>query len=66
MRQELKSLLTECTDEQHLMFKRMYSNNRALPIEVVVDLMTDREIKIATTQVKNTIIINKRKFKFLR
>lgn len=67
MKDNLKSLLTQCTDGQHSMFKRMYSNeNMALPIDVVVDRMTDAQIRIATRQVENTIIKNKGNFKFLR
>jgi hypothetical protein len=52
----LKELLSQCTEPQQLMFKRMYShNNLELPINDVVDNMAEDKIDWAMTQVERTI-----------
>lgn len=55
----LKEILGKCTEEQQLLFKRMYSaDNLELPIEEVVDKMPNHKIDWAVTQVENTIAKN--------
>jgi hypothetical protein len=55
----LKDLLAKCTEEQHLMFKRMYSNYYLdLPINDAVDQMDVDKIDWAITQVEHTIEMN--------
>ena len=52
----LKKLLSECTDNQQLMFKRMYSHkNLELTINEAVEQMEDDKIDWAMTQVEQTI-----------
>ena len=56
----LKELLSQCTPPQQFMFKRMYShNNLELPINDVVDNMSDEKLDLAITQVERTIEKNK-------
>lgn len=58
----LKELLTQCNEEEQLMFKRMYSPNINLSINESVDIMSNDKIDWAITQVENTIkksIVNK-------
>lgn len=56
----LKELLIECTDEQQLIFKRMYSHkNLELSINEAVDQMADNEIDWAMTQVERTVEKNR-------
>ena len=56
----LKNLLSECTDEQKLMFKRMYcSKNLELSVDDAVDQMDNDKIDWAMTQVERTIKFNK-------
>jgi hypothetical protein len=58
----LKELLAECTTEQQLFFKRMYShNNLELPINDVVDQMNEDKIDWAIIQTERTIEINNQK-----
>ena len=58
----LKELLTECTDGQKLMFKRMYSHkNLELQINEAVDQMADDKIDWAMTQVERTVENNRKK-----
>ena len=52
----LKELLSECTEAQQLIFKRMYCHkNLELPINEAVDQMEDIKIDWAITQVERTI-----------
>tara|TARA_R110000850_G_scaffold213229_1_gene339222 strand:- start:298 stop:510 length:213 start_codon:yes stop_codon:yes gene_type:complete len=52
----LKELLSECTEGQQLIFKRMYCHkNLELPINEAVDQMADDKIDWAMTQVERTI-----------
>lgn len=56
-KEELKSLLSCCTDKQQLVFKRMYSHqNIYLSINDVVDNMDIKKIDWAISQVKRTIL----------
>ena len=56
----LKKNLAECTPDQQMMFKRMYSHkNPELPIDEVVDKMPDDKIDWAMTQVERTLQNNK-------
>lgn len=56
----LKDLLSQCTDGQQLMFKRMYCHkNLDLPINEAVDQMSDDKIDWAITQVERTVEKNK-------
>lgn len=56
----LKKLLSECTEEQQLMFKRMYSNNNLqLPINEVVDGMDTSKIDWAISQCERTVEKNR-------
>lgn len=56
----LKQLLSECTGEQQLLFKRMYCpKNLELPINDVVDQMEDDKIDWAMTQVEKTVEKNR-------
>lgn len=52
----LKQLLSQCTEDQQMMFKRMYSHkNLELPIDEVVDNMEDDKIDWAITQCERTV-----------
>ena len=52
----LKELLSECTNEQQIMFKRMYCHkNLELSINEAVNQMADDKIDWAMTQVERTI-----------
>ena len=56
----LKELLAQCTEQQQVMFKRMYShNNLDLPINEVVEKMKDEKIDWAITQCERTVENNK-------
>lgn len=55
-REILKSLLSKCTPEQQLMFKRMYSHkNLEASIEEAVDQMDEGKIDCAITQCGRTV-----------
>jgi len=55
-KEQLKGLLSQCTEGQQLMFKRMYCHrNLELPINEAVDQMADDKIDWAMTQVERTI-----------
>ena len=55
-RQELKNLLAQCTVEQRILFKRMYSHtNLEKDINSVVDVMPDAKINWAIQQCENTV-----------
>lgn len=57
----LKNLLSQCTEGQKLMFKRMYShNNLELSIYEVVDIMDDDKIDCAITQCEKTVEKNEK------
>jgi hypothetical protein len=57
----LKELLSECTDGQQLMFKRMYCHkNLELPISEAVDQMAEDKIDWAMTQVERTVEKNRK------
>lgn len=61
-KERLKILLTECTDGQQLLFKRMYSNgNLNLSIYDTVDQMDDNRLEWALSQVERTIEKNNSK-----
>jgi len=52
----LKELLSQCTEPQQHLFKRMYSHkNVELSINEVVDNLDDDKVDWAFTQVENTI-----------
>jgi len=52
----LKELLSECTEGQQLIFKRMYCHkNIDLPINDAVDQMDDDKIDWAMTQVERSV-----------
>ncbi len=52
----LKELLSQCTEEEQLQFKRMYSNNHLdMPINEVVDKMNIENIDWAISQCERTI-----------
>ena len=52
----LKELLAQCTEGQQMMFKRMYShNNLELPINDVVDQMSEDKIDWAISQCERTV-----------
>ena len=58
----LKELLTECTDGQQLMFKRMYCHkNLELSTNEAVDQMADGKIDWSMTQVERTVENNRKK-----
>jgi len=60
--QMLKDLLSECTEPQQLMFKRMYCHeNLDLPINEVVDQISEDKIDWAITQCESTVLKNKHK-----
>ena len=57
----LKELLSECTDGQQLMFKRMYCDkNLELSINEAVEQMADDKIDWAITQVERTVEKNRK------
>jgi len=52
----LKRLLSECTEGQQIMFKRMYCHkNLELPINEAVDQIDENKIDWAITQTEKTI-----------
>jgi len=58
-REILKELLSQCTDQQQLMFKRMYCHkNLDLPINEAVDQMDESKIDWAITQCEKTVAKN--------
>ncbi len=61
VRSRLKEMLSQCTEEEHIMFKRMYTpHDLTLSIESSVANIDDNKLDWAFTQVKKTI--NDRKF----
>jgi len=56
LRNELKNGLAQCTSGEQRKFKRMYANgNLGLPIDEVVDLMSDDTFEWAMQQVQNSL-----------
>ncbi len=52
----LKNLLSQCTEPQQFMFKRMYCHkNLDLPINEAVDQMPEDKINWAITQCEKTV-----------
>lgn len=52
----LKTKLAQCTDDEQMMFKRMYANgDLALEINAVVDRMPAEKLDWAMQQVDNTL-----------
>ena len=55
-KQMLKNLLSQCTEPQQMIFKRMYSHdNLELQINEVVDKLPDDKIDWAITQCEQTV-----------
>lgn len=55
-RQTLKEGLANCTQEQQLLFKRMYSfKDLDCPINNVVDLVSEEQLDWAMQQVERTL-----------
>lgn len=55
-RAEIKKELAQCTLEQQLIFKRMYSHkNLELPIDEAVDAMPSDKLNWAIQQVERTV-----------
>ena len=58
-RKTLKEGLEKCTDDQRLIFKRMYSHkDLEKPIDAVVDQMPAEKLSWAMDQVKRTVVKN--------
>lgn len=61
-RKILKKLLSKCTEEQQMIFKRMYSHkDLSVSIEEAVDRMDTEKIDLAINQVETTVNNNKKK-----
>ena len=59
-KETLKNLLSECTEGQQRMFKRMYAyNNINITINKAVDQMAEEKIDWAITQTERSIEKNK-------
>ena len=59
-KQILKDLLSQCTEGQQTMFKRMYCHKKLeLPINDAVDKMADDKIDWAITQCERSVAKNK-------
>lgn len=55
-RSELKEGLSQCTDAQQLMFKRMYSHkNLDADINDIVDSLPEENLDISMNQVRRTL-----------
>lgn len=55
-RQILKDMVITCTDEQQMLFKRMYSHkNLDLPMPDVVDNIPEEKLDWAIIQCENTL-----------
>ena len=58
-KQILKNLLSQCTEPQQLMFKRMYCHlNLDLPINDAVDKMDESKMDWAISQCERTVYKN--------
>lgn len=55
----LKELLSECTEGQQQLFKKMYCQNLQMSINEAVDQMSDDKIDWAMTQVERTVEKNR-------
>lgn len=55
----LKQLISQCTEPQISMFKRMYSKQEDADIYLVIDEMQDDKLDHALFQCEQTIIKNK-------
>lgn len=52
----LKDLLSQCTEPQQMLFKRMYCHkNLELPINEAVDQMDESKVDWAITQCERTV-----------
>lgn len=59
-KQMMKELLSECTEGQQMMFKRMYCHkNLEFSINEAVDQIADDKIDLAMSQIERTIEKNK-------
>lgn len=55
----LLELLSQCSEGQVLMFKRMYSSDTSKPINEVVDSMVDEKLDWAISQCQRTVEKNR-------
>lgn len=63
----LKDLLAECTPEQQLFFKKMYSHkNLELDINLAVDQMDPNKMDHAITQAEYTVEKNRKRLSHLK
>ncbi len=61
----LKDLLSQCTEDQQMLFKRMYSHdNLERDINDAVDQMPDDKVNWAISQCERTVYNNAMKEKF--
>ena len=58
----LKNLLSQCTEGQQLMFKRMYCHKLEMPINDAVDQMDESKIDWAISQCERSVEKNRRTF----
>jgi len=66
-REEIIKVLSDCTEGQQMIFKRMYSpGNLQLPISDVVDLINEGSLERALDQCERTMIKNYKNKKWLR
>lgn len=55
-RDEMKKLIKQCTPDQHVFFKRMYSHtNLEMPIDEVIEKIPDIKVGWALQQIQRTI-----------
>jgi hypothetical protein len=60
-REQILDGLKKCTDEQQMLFKRMYSHtNPELPLADIVNALDETKLDWAMSQVSSTIKKNKR------
>ncbi len=61
-REILKDLLSQCTPEQQMLFKRMYAHkNVEIDINHAVDEMEEERISWAISQCERTVFLNSTK-----
>lgn len=66
-REEIIKVLSDCTEEQQLLFKRMYShNNLSLSIDEIVKLMDEDSLDRALDQCVRTMDKNYKNLEWLR
>lgn len=59
VRKRIKELLTQCTEDQQMFFKRMYSHtDLILDINTVVDNMPEEKLDWALSQCQHQTILN--------